>query len=138
MKNLVLLILILISGPALGQMTHAWDSIINPTGTDTTEVLIWYTRNPAVLIFNCEHLGADDGTLEVGYAIPDSSIYVPFWIDRDLDGSNDLPVTLTAALKQYAIPMPFGFEGQYIYMKWTAGAATKNLTYFKVANPPRR
>jgi hypothetical protein len=97
MKKLILIFAsLMFVCSVFGQYKFIEDSIIVPTGTDTTEYDVFGTVNPWSIQFNFAALDGVD-TLYVYSAARPSTYdeYDLLWVDQNLDGTNDNPWTLT-------------------------------------------
>jgi len=110
---------------AFGQYSFKEDSLIVPTGDDTTEYDIFGHSGPWSIQYNFAALDGVD-TLYV-YSSPKAATndeYDLIWVDLDLDGSNDNPWILTdSSLTIWGMAFPMN----YIVEKLAKGTSTTGV-----------
>ena len=135
MKKLIFVILLLAPVFLFSQLSldpYAFVSVTNKTltvaaVTDTSLSVEFSTTKMWNIEVNSSNVDGVDTLYVYGTAHPDSSTYVLIWVDRDLDGINDNPWTLstTENLGIWGIVWPY----KYIIYTLATGTSTAGLIH---------
>ena len=123
MKKLLFLFLLFACIGVFGQRYPTTITITVPSGTDTTITTSFWSGYSWSTHYWYESLDDTDGTLAVygSNFDDDSTAFTLLWVDQNLDGSNDLPKTLSdTSYVLWGESFPFRF----IIHKFTKGSNT--------------
>jgi hypothetical protein len=121
MKKLIIVLMCLLPIVAFGQRIYKLDSLLVPTGTDTTVYVKMVTGSPWSIEFDYKALDQVDGTLDMGIcAEPDTSVFNSLDDDR-------LPYTLVDSTVIFTSD---NFPGRYLEIKLTKGTNTVGKKVF--------
>ena len=123
MKKLILLVLCLAPLLLSAQRSSSSQTIPVPSGTDTTFTEKFFTVQGWSAHYDYSSLDNTDGTLTLygSNFHPDSNQFILLWIDKNNDGTNDNPKTLSDSCWG-----PWGekFPYRWLIEKFTKGSNT--------------
>lgn len=130
MKKLLFTLLILFMFVGISAQRSSWTGIIPvPSGADTTiSEKFWSTGGWSGHLWY-ESLDNTDGTLAVygSNFHPDSGAFTLLWVDQDLNGTNDLPKTLSdTSYTLWGDKFPF----RWMIFEFTKVSNTSGNIYF--------